>query len=313
MFRRWPRTFKRILGKQIISQALFLESSWPEIHAPRPGRNSANQALHAARSLAGVFKPPRIGMLGTAAAPANRHLKVQPPTSFCVARGRQIFRHIGSPNLGRRFRDEESLKCSYLGSTGQQPGKPCRLTARFYQAMSADFWERLRRGFMQLRRDCAINPPVAPAGRLTAIWTAQPPPGQWELSYWDGVDGYGVTRRFEWHAQKAAARLGCSETGQKAVWFWLDRVKRDAPESHLQSHLIEGSDGTEQVFSVEVLDICGLSAFAACQPNIAKNARLMRSRPFRPRSEEHLRRVTERKPSEWTQTPIQVSPRRRSH
>jgi hypothetical protein len=74
------------------------------------------------------------------------------------------------------------------------------------------------------------------------------------------VDGYGVTKRFEWHAQSAAARLGCGETGQKAVWFWLDRVRRDAPKSHLRTHLVEGSDGSEQLFSVEVLDICGLSA-----------------------------------------------------
>jgi hypothetical protein len=126
--------------------------------------------------------------------------------------------------------------------------------------MSTGFWESLRIGFLQLRQECAINPPSAPAGRLTAIWTAQPPPGEWELSYWEGVDGYGVTKRFEWHAQSAAARLGFGETGQKAVWFWLDRVRSDAPESHLRPHLIEGSDGDGQMFSVEILDICGLSA-----------------------------------------------------
>lgn len=120
--------------------------------------------------------------------------------------------------------------------------------------MSTGFWESLRIGFLQLRQECAINPPSKPAGRLTAIWTAQPPPGEWELSYWEEVDGYGVTKRFEWHAQSAAARLGFGETGQKAVWFWLDRVRRDAPESHIRRC------GTEELFSVEILDICGLSA-----------------------------------------------------
>ena len=126
--------------------------------------------------------------------------------------------------------------------------------------MSTDFWESLRLGFMQLRCECAINAPTLLAGRLIAVWTAQPAPGQWELSYWNGEDGSGVTRRFEWHAQSAAARLGFGETGQKAVWFWLDQVRRDAPESHLRPHLIEGSNGDGQLFSVEILDICGLSA-----------------------------------------------------
>jgi hypothetical protein len=74
------------------------------------------------------------------------------------------------------------------------------------------------------------------------------------------VDGYGITRRFEWNAQRAAVRLGSGETGQKAVWFWLDRVRREAPESHLRTQRFEGSDGTGQLFSVEILDICGLSA-----------------------------------------------------
>jgi hypothetical protein len=138
--------------------------------------------------------------------------------------------------------------------------------------MHTEFWKSLRDDFMRLRAECAIKPPAVDhlrgrfrqankrAGRLTAIWTAQPAPGEWQLSYWNGKDGYGVTKRFEWHAQSAAARLGFGETGQKAVWFWLDRVRRDAPDSHLRPHLIEGSDGDGQLFSVEVLDICGLSA-----------------------------------------------------
>lgn len=126
--------------------------------------------------------------------------------------------------------------------------------------MSTGFWKSLRLGFLQLRQECAINPPCKPAGRLTAIWRAQPPRGELDLSYWEEVDGYGVTKRLEWHAQSAAARLGFGETGQKAVWFWLDRVRRDAPESHIRAQRFQGRGGTEELFSVEILDICGLSA-----------------------------------------------------
>jgi hypothetical protein len=126
--------------------------------------------------------------------------------------------------------------------------------------MPTDFWESLRLGFTQLRADCAIDPPVKPAGRLTAIWTAQPAPGQWRLDYSNAKDGYGVAKRFEWHAQSAAARLGFDENGQKAVWFWLDRVRRDAPESHIRAMNSVGLDGIEELYSFEILDICGLSA-----------------------------------------------------
>lgn len=126
--------------------------------------------------------------------------------------------------------------------------------------MPTDFWESLRLGFTQLRADCAIDPPLKPAGRLTAIWTAQLAPGQWRLDYSNAKDGYGVAKRFEWHAQSAAARLDFDENGQKAVWFWLDRVRRDAPESHIRAMNSVGLDGIEQLFSYEILDICGLSA-----------------------------------------------------
>lgn len=125
--------------------------------------------------------------------------------------------------------------------------------------MPTDFWESLRLGFMQLRESCAIDPPIAPAGRLTAIWTAEPAPGNWRLNYWGGTDGSGVTQRFEWHAQSAAARLGCDEKEHKAVWFWLDRVRRDAPKAYTRTRLINSAFG-EPVYSCEILDICGLSA-----------------------------------------------------
>jgi hypothetical protein len=104
------------------------------------------------------------------------------------------------------------------------------------------------------------------------------------------VDGYGVTRRFEWNAQRAAARLGSGETGQKAVWFWLDRVRHDAPESHLRNHLIEGSDDTKLLFSVEILDICGLSAdyCSKCEADEIK------SRSFGGPADEEAQRVEPR-------------------
>ena len=128
-------------------------------------------------------------------------------------------------------------------------------------AMPTDFWDNLRLGFMTLREECAIDARTAPAGRLTAIWTAVPQPGRWRLNYWNGKDGSGVAVRFGWHAQSAATRLGFKGSDEAAVHFWLDRVKGDAPASHLKTltHVV-GPNGEEEVYSVEILDICGLSA-----------------------------------------------------
>jgi hypothetical protein len=128
------------------------------------------------------------------------------------------------------------------------------------RALPFDFWESLRLSFLQLRADCAIDPPLKAAGRLTAIWTAQPAPGKWRLDYWNDTDGLGVTKRFEWHAQSAAARLGSDEKGGKAVWFWLDRLRSDAPEAHTRPMSNVGLDGVEELYSCELLDVCGLSA-----------------------------------------------------
>jgi hypothetical protein len=125
--------------------------------------------------------------------------------------------------------------------------------------MDTSFWESLRLGFMQLRAECAINPPIATAGRLTAIWTAPPERGSWRLDYWDGKDGSGVAERFKWHSESAAARQGFSGKGDDAVSFWLDQIRRDAPESHVRRQLFHTGE-TDQLYSVEILDICGLSA-----------------------------------------------------
>ncbi len=126
--------------------------------------------------------------------------------------------------------------------------------------MATNDWESLRLGFMQLRADCAIDPPNRPAGRLTSIWTAAPEPGNWRLRYWNAKDGSGVTGRFKWHAFEAAALLGFAGGEDEALSFWLERVWRDAPRPYIQSRTFEGPDGLEEVYSVEILDICGLSA-----------------------------------------------------
>jgi hypothetical protein len=124
----------------------------------------------------------------------------------------------------------------------------------------SDFWESLRQGFMQLRVECAIDPPLKPAGRLTAIWTAQPPPRNWRLNYSIGKDDAGVAKRFEWAAQSGAARLGCSEEGHAALSFWLERVLLDAPASHIRIITRTDDAGLDELYSREIRDICGLSA-----------------------------------------------------
>ena len=127
--------------------------------------------------------------------------------------------------------------------------------------MDTNFWERVRVGFTQLRADCAINPPNLTAGRLMAVWAAQLEPGRWRwrLEHWNKKDGNGVTERFKWLAQSAAARLGFAGAGDDAVSFWLDQIKLDAPESHLREIFVEGEE-SNQLYAVEILDICGLSA-----------------------------------------------------
>lgn len=126
--------------------------------------------------------------------------------------------------------------------------------------MEDNFWESLRQGFTQLRVDCAIDPPLNPAGRLTAIWTAEREKN-WRLNYHGGKDGNGVIRRFGWAAESAAARLGLNRTEDEAVSHWLDRIKTAAPESHIRRiNTVKGIGQPEETYSVEILDICGLSA-----------------------------------------------------
>jgi len=117
------------------------------------------------------------------------------------------------------------------------------------------FWESLRQGFMQLRAECAIDPPLRPAGQLSAIWESQPEPGTWRLNYRSGSDGRGLAKRFQLHEQSAAARLGFKGQGDAPVAFWLDQIKRDAPLAHVRRLVAGGS-----LESIELLDICGLSS-----------------------------------------------------
>lgn len=128
--------------------------------------------------------------------------------------------------------------------------------------MNADpnAWESLRLGFVQLRSDCAINPPLNPVGRLTAIWTSMAVPN-WRLNYSGDKDGAGVKERFGWHALEAAALLGHVGEGSTAVSFWLDQLRESAPKQYLKRIVMTGGPGHEdQLYSIEILDVCGLSA-----------------------------------------------------
>jgi hypothetical protein len=146
-----------------------------------------------------------------------------------------------------------------IEAPGQAVANPVQVGAPAPPAIggqaSLSFWESLRRGFMQLRDECAINPPLNPAGQLSAIWESQPEPGRWRLNYRSGNDGLGVAKRFQWHAQSASARLGFTGEGDAAVAHWLDQIKGDAPRAHVRRLVGGGS-----LESVELLDICGLSA-----------------------------------------------------
>src|ERR1041385_1507530 len=118
-----------------------------------------------------------------------------------------------------------------------------------HKSMNSDSWQSLKSGFMQIRMDFS-DPPLKPAGRLKAIWNSFVKP-RWTFEYLGGKDGMGATERFKWHAQKAAALLRYSGTGEAAVWFWLDQVSRDAPKAYV---------GLDHPQMKEILDVCGLSA-----------------------------------------------------
>jgi hypothetical protein len=93
------------------------------------------------------------------------------------------------------------------------------------------------------------------------MWNALPEPGHWRLRYRNGKDGSGVMERFKWHAFEAAALLGSTGDDDDALSYWLERVRRDAPKQYTQAVNITGRpDRADQLHSVEILDICGLSA-----------------------------------------------------
>src|SRR5580658_5493228 len=120
--------------------------------------------------------------------------------------------------------------------------------------MEDNFWGSLRQDFMQLRGECAIDPPLSPAGRLTAIWTASRVI-KWRLNYHNAKDGSGVAKRFSWAAESAAARLGFAGSGDDAVSYWLDMVKSDAPGSHIKAiNMADGVGTASEVYLVEILD-----------------------------------------------------------
>ena len=129
--------------------------------------------------------------------------------------------------------------------------------------MPESSWESLRLDFTQLRRECAINPPIVTAGRLTATWTAQveSEPAHWCLNYRDAKDESGITERFKSRAKFAAARRGFVGSRDDAVSFWLDQLRGYAPEPYVQQFMLsKGPDVPDTLYSIEIRDVCGLSA-----------------------------------------------------
>jgi hypothetical protein len=128
--------------------------------------------------------------------------------------------------------------------------------------MPESSWESLRLDFAQLRRECAIDPPIVNAGRLIAIWTAQTAslPAHWRLEYWNATDESGITERFRSRAKFGAARRGFVGSGDDAVAYWLDELKDYAPEPYARRFMLSnGPNLPDSLYSVEIRDICGLS------------------------------------------------------
>jgi len=117
------------------------------------------------------------------------------------------------------------------------------------------FWVSLREDFSQLRKECVFDQNEGPF----ATWMFEPTPGRWVLHYHRGPDLSGFTKRFEWLAQKAAARLGFSKGGFDAVSFWLDQIVLDAPES-LTKPTFSGTGGSRKEYSKDLPDVCYWSA-----------------------------------------------------
>jgi hypothetical protein len=73
------------------------------------------------------------------------------------------------------FRDSSNLKLSVglpIAGLAKGPGVAAQMGVS-----DTGFWDRLRTGFAELRKDSD--------GRLTAIWESQPEPGVWRLSYYN--------------------------------------------------------------------------------------------------------------------------------
>jgi hypothetical protein len=90
--------------------------------------------------------------------------------------------------------------------------------------LNVSFWESLRQGFLQLRAECAMNPPANSAGRLMALWTERPDAKRWELWLYDKKDTNGVAKRFEWYAESATARQAFGGTPDEARSSWLQQL-----------------------------------------------------------------------------------------
>src|SRR5262245_19968421 len=114
--------------------------------------------------------------------------------------------------------------------------------------METNPWQVLQSDFRRLQRECAIDPPLKPFGRLKAIWDVWM---GWRFEYPGGEDGYGVQDRFKWYAQKGAAMLGFAGSGQDGVSFWLDQILRNVPNAYI---------GLNHESMKEIFDICGLAA-----------------------------------------------------
>lgn len=183
--------------------------------------------------------------------------------------------------------------------------------ANSHPAMPANDWDSLRSGFMQIRADCAITPPINSAGLLTAIWTSQPEPGAWRLNYWEAKDGGGFKERFTWHASEAAALLGHQGEEDDALSYWLDQVKLHAPKQYVRRIVTTGGpDNEDQLYSLEILDICGLSAeFCRKCKGDAIRARAKSQENLHPRAEAR-KRGTEEDLSERQRTVVEHPDRR---
>ena len=131
--------------------------------------------------------------------------------------------------------------------------------------MDNNFWESLRLGFMQLRADCAIDPPLNPAGRLTAIWTAKREQ-KWRLNYHKGKDGNGVIERFTWAVESASAPA----TEGKPFPFGLIELKRTHRPLIFRKLIVQAAKPKRFTRSKSWI-------FAACRRIIVGNAKPTRS------------------------------------